>query len=61
MEHIEQRATAMLIIHMPTNRREPFYLIDKSRTNLLAMSAVHEPWARIKTPCVNRQEKFGTY
>ena len=43
----------MLIIHMPTNRCEPFYLIDKSRTNLLAMSAVHAmplshmcPWGR---------------
>ena len=60
MQHIDQRAAAMLVIHVSADRREPFYLIDKSRANLLAVSTVYEPRARVKTPCINRQEKFGT-
>jgi hypothetical protein len=60
MQHIDQSAAAMLVIHVPTNRCEPLYLIDKSRANLLAVSTVYEPRARVKTPCVNRQEKFRT-
>jgi hypothetical protein len=59
MQHIEQRAAAMLVVHVPTNRGKPLNLVHESGANLLTMSAVNKPRARVYAPCVDRQKQFG--